>query len=99
MKFGMQAVFTAIPDQGNQLAQVMLKAAKIVAELEGCELYLVQQSLTDEQKVLVTELWKNADCHKASLSCHSVQQLIAQAKPMLANVEAIPAKLIGGHGI
>ena len=43
MKFGMQAILTAVQGKGDDLADIMLRASKVVSELEGCELYLVQQ--------------------------------------------------------
>lgn len=99
MKFGMQAVLTAAPNKGNALAQIMLEASAIVASLQGCELYVVQQALRDETKVLITEIWASQADHQASLSNELVLALIGRAKPIIAGMEHHPAQFLGGHGI
>ncbi len=99
MKFGMQTVLTAVPEKGDELAEIMLVASQIVSEIEGCELYLVQQALTDKTQILITELWVSAEHHQASLKNEKVIELITKAKPIISGVDGKPAKLIGGHGI
>lgn len=99
MKFGMQAVLTASEGNGDQLADIMLSASKAVAKLEGCELYLVQKSMTNELQILITELWSSKEHHQASLKNEEVLSLIAKAKPIIAGMEGNPAIFIGGHGI
>jgi len=99
MKFGMQAILEASPGKGDELAEIMLQASKIVSTLQGCELYIVQQSLTDSSKILITEVWENKEFHQASLSNSSVRELIGKAKPILVGMEHNPAVYIGGHGL
>lgn len=98
MKFGMQAILTAVPNQGHALAKIMLEAASVVASVKGCERYIVQQSLTDEAKVLITEVWASQEDHQASLSNEQVRALIARAKPIIAAMEHHPAQFLGGYG-
>lgn len=45
MKFGLQATLQAQPGKGEELSTLMLEATKRIAELEGCELYVIQRSL------------------------------------------------------
>lgn len=99
MKFGMQAVITAKEGKGGELVDIMLEASQAVAEMEGCLLYLVQQSLTDDSKVLITEVWASKESHAASLTNETVRTLIMKAKPIIVDMDHIPAKYIGGHGI
>ena len=35
MKFGMQAILTAVPNEGNALAKIMLEAESIMAPVNG----------------------------------------------------------------
>lgn len=98
MKFGMQAILTAVPNEGNALAKIMLEAASTVAPVKGCERYIVQQSLTDDTKILITEVWASQEDHQASLSNEQVQALIARAKPIIATMEYHPAQFLGGYG-
>lgn len=99
MKFGMQAVLTAAPGKGAELAEIMLQASQTVSSLNGCELYIVQQSLINEDEILITEVWSSKEDHQASLSYDNVRALITRAKPIIANMKGKPAKLVGGHGL
>ncbi|MFM9270166.1 putative quinol monooxygenase [Halomonas elongata] len=99
MKFGMQAILTAAPGKGYELAEIMLKASQVVARLDGCELYIIQQSTSEESKILITEVWDSMQSHQASLETTEVQNIIAEAKPMIVDMEHHPAKCLGGHGL
>ncbi|PCK03014.1 MAG: antibiotic biosynthesis monooxygenase [Alteromonadaceae bacterium] len=99
MKFGMQAVLTAAPGKGQELSEIMLQAAEIVGKLDGCELYLVQQAIADESKVLITEVWLSQEAHQASLTNEAVRALIGKARPILEGMEHHPARYLGGHGL
>ena len=99
MKFGMQAVLTSTPGKGTELAGIMLRASKAVSTMKGSELYLVQQSLTDENQILITELWSTKEDHQASLSNETVRALITEAKPIISAMSGNPAKFVGGHGV
>lgn len=99
MKFGMQAVITAAEGKGDELANIMLQAANLVSTMDGCILYLVQQSLTDDSKVLITEVWDNKASHEMSLTNDNVKALIIQAKPIIVGMDHNPAKVIGSHGL
>lgn len=99
MKFGMQAVLTATEGKGDELADIMLQASHAVSNVNGCVLYIVQQSVTDESKILITEVWESKEAHQASLANQKVRELIGKAKPIIAGMEHHPASLVGGHGI
>jgi len=99
MKFGMQAVIIAAEGKGDELAHIMLQASEVVSTMDGCILYLVQQSLTDNSKVLITEVWANKEFHAASLTNENVRALIMKAKPIITGMDHNPAKYIGGYGL
>jgi quinol monooxygenase YgiN len=99
MKFGMQAVITAAQGKGDELAHIMLQASEVVSTMDGCILYVVQQSLTDNAKVLITEVWTNKEAHAASLTNENIRTLIMKAKPIIIGMDHNPAKYIGGHGL
>lgn len=99
MKFGMQAVLISAPGKGAELAEIMKQAAQTVSSMKGCELYIVQQSLANEDEVLITEVWSSKEDHKASLANENIRALITKAKPIITSMESKPAKVIGGHGI
>lgn len=99
MKFGMQAVLTAAEGKGDELAEYMLQASRVVSSIDGCLLYIVQQSLTDASKVLISEVWESKEAHQASLNDERVRALITQAKPIIIGMEHHPAVFVGGHGV
>ncbi len=99
MKFGMQAVLTSVEGKGSELASIMKQASEAVSSLKGCELYVVQQSLTNENEILITEVWSSKEDHQASLINENVRALIVQAKPIIAAMEGKPAKFLGAHGL
>ena len=99
MKFGMQVVMTATPGKGEELASIMLKAAKLVSKLKGCQVYIVQLSTSEKDTVLITEVWNSEEDHKASLSVPEIRELIGKAKPLIVSLTHHMAKPLGGVGI
>ncbi len=95
----MHAVLTSVPGKGAELSEIMNQASETVSSMKGCELYIVQQSLANENEVLITEVWSSKEDHQASLSNEKVRALITRAKPIIASMEGKPAKVIGSHGI
>ncbi len=99
VKFGMQVVMTAAPGKGNDLAQIMLAASKLLEKLEGCQMYVVQLSRSEEDTVLITEVWESQEDHKASLSVPDIRALIGKARPLIINMTHHSATPLGGVGI
>lgn len=99
MKFGMQVVMTAQPGKGGELGELMLKASEVVAELDGCGIYIVQVSVEDADKVLVAEVWESSEAHKTALANPAVLELIMKARPLIAEMEHHIAKPLGGKGL
>lgn len=95
-KFGMQAVITAQPDKANDLALLLLEAAKLLAADEKCECYSVQQSIADPEKIYISEVWENEQAHKASLTNPAIREVITKAMPFIASMNATPTTYLGG---
>ena len=51
------ATFRARGGRGAQLAERLLRAASVMADVPGCELWLVQRDLDDPDMIRVTEMW------------------------------------------
>jgi quinol monooxygenase YgiN len=99
-RIGLHGKLTAIPGRRDALVDHLLHAAKLVEDAPGCELYFVSVSATDADAVWVTEVWRSAEDHQASLSRPGVRELIGQVMPMLAGPpERIDTVPIGGKGI
>jgi quinol monooxygenase YgiN len=78
----------------------MLEAGRLMADAPGCELYLVSRDGEDPDAVWITEAWSSAEDHHASLGLPGVPELIARARPIIAELgpsqEFVP---IGGVGL
>lgn len=99
MNFGMQVVMTATPKKGEELAGLMLQASKLVSSLKGCKLYIVQLSTSEQDTVLITEIWDSKEDHQASLSVPAIQELIGKARPLISGMAHHSGNPLGGHGI
>src|SRR3954453_13991254 len=51
------ATFCARAGRGAQLAERLLRAASLMADVPGCELWLVQRGLDDPDMIRVPERW------------------------------------------
>lgn len=94
-KFGMQVALTAQEGKGGELAVIMLKASELVTSMSGCHAYIVQLSVTDENRILITEVWESQAAHQASLANPDVLALISQAKPLITDMQHEMGKPLG----
>jgi quinol monooxygenase YgiN len=98
-KFAMYGKLTAHPGQRDVLVQILLEAAEQLKSAEGCELYIVNVSDDDPDAVWVTELWRDAEAHAASLKNQSVLALIQRGRSLIAGAEPVRLRPVGGKGI
>ncbi|WP_316244805.1 putative quinol monooxygenase [Paenibacillus rubinfantis] len=98
-KFGMYAKFTAKPGERDQLVNILLEAAAGAEAAPDCELYVVNVSETEPETVWVTEVWSSAEVPDASLQEEATRTMIQRAMPLIAGVESIPLRPVGGKGI
>ena len=98
--YGCYVKFVAQPGQRDTLVELLLQAAKGVEAAPGCELYIINTSPAEAESVWVTEVWRSQAEHDASLTFESAQELIRQARPLLAGpperIEVVP---VGGKGL
>lgn len=100
-KYGLHGKLQAVDGKGEQLAAILLQAAKLVATAHGCRLYLVSKDASDPNAVWVTEVWDAKEDHDNSLKVPGVRELIGRAMPIL---EGMPEKgmvleVLGGAGL
>ncbi len=55
-----------------------------INEMPGCLSYIVAHDPEDAETIWVTEVWDNAESHKASLQIPAVQDTIKHALPLIA---------------
>ena len=95
--YGLIGKISAAAGQRDALAAILLEST---ASMPGCLSYVIATDPADASGLWITEVWDNADSHKASLSLPAVQAAIAKAKPLIAGfsnrVETVP---LGGYGL
>ena len=95
--YGLIGKMTAVSGQRDALIALMLAG---VEAMPGCLSYVVAHDLSDPDAIWITEVWDNAASHQVSLSLPAVQQVIAAARPLIADVgDAVVTTPVGGHGL
>ncbi|GAB4271041.1 MAG: hypothetical protein Kow0080_16050 [Candidatus Promineifilaceae bacterium] len=97
--FAMCGKLTTKPGKRGEFVQILRQAAAIVAQMAGCRMYLVTESLDNADVIHVLELWESAEAHEASLQDEAVRGLIGQAMPLLGGASAgSRLRVVGGFG-
>jgi quinol monooxygenase YgiN len=55
--------------------------------LPGCLSYIVARDPADTTAIWITEVWTDAESHKASLALPEVQAAIARARPLVTGFD------------
>src|SRR5262245_3810669 len=95
--YGVIARIRAVPGQRDALIAILISES---SRMPGCLSYVIAHHPRDADSLWVTEVWQSQGRHRASLSLPTVQQAIAQGRPLIAEFrerfETVP---IGGHGL
>jgi quinol monooxygenase YgiN/mannose-6-phosphate isomerase-like protein (cupin superfamily) len=99
---GRYVKFTAQPARGDELAQLLLRAADSVRDAKGCELYVINRATAESDVVWVTELWMDQaalDESVEQLRTEEGQARIAEVMGLLQGPpELIELEPLGGVG-
>lgn len=98
-KFGLYGKIIAQPGQCDALVAGLLEAAALMQHVPGCELYIVNVSASEPDVVWVTEVWRSASDHQASLGLEEIKALIKRTVPLIAGGERIEIIPIAGKGL
>jgi len=98
-KFGLYSKIMAQPGQRDALVAGLLEAAALMQHIRGCELYIVNVSTSEPDVVWVTEVWRNASDHQASLAQEEIKELIKRTMPLINGGERIGIVHIAGKGL
>jgi mannose-6-phosphate isomerase-like protein (cupin superfamily)/quinol monooxygenase YgiN len=96
--------FTAEPGRGDELAELLLRAADALRDTAGCELYLINRAKEQPDQVWVTELWLSQEALDASLEqlrSDEGQAQVAQVMALLSPdhpPERVDLEPLGGVG-
>lgn len=93
------ATFDAKPGEGDGLADGLLRAASLVADAPGCQLWLVSRDQADGDTIRVTERWASREQCDAALGLDGVAESAARVMEVLASPpEVVDAEPLGGAG-
>lgn len=96
-RIGLYVRFRARPGQRDALAARLLTAAEGMAGVAGCELYVVNTAPDEPDTVWVTEVWRSAADHEASLTVPGTRAFIEETLPLMAGPpERIDTTPLGG---
>lgn len=94
-RFGRIGQIKAIPGKRDELLTYLLAGSEA---MPGNLAYIVAKDAVDGDAIWITEVWKDAAAHKASLGLPQVQAAITKARPIIAgfgtSAEIIP---VGGR--
>jgi quinol monooxygenase YgiN len=95
--FGLIGRMMAVPGQRDALIAILLESTQ---QMPGCKSYVIARDPKDADAVWVTEVWADAESHRASLELPEVQRAIARAKPLIVSfAEYHITDPVGGHGL
>jgi quinol monooxygenase YgiN len=99
-RVGRYSKLKAREGQGDVLVEHMLGVAQLLADVPGCELYVINISAAETDTVWVTEVWSSQAELDASLTLDSVKALVEQVVPLLAEPpERVHILPVGGKGL
>jgi quinol monooxygenase YgiN len=91
------ATFHASPGRGGKLAERLLHAATLVAELPGCELWRVDRDLSNPETIRVSEIWASEEQSDAALSLPGVREDAERVTELLTQApEVVDGEPLGG---
>ncbi len=95
--YGLIAKVHAVSGERDRLISILVQG---VAGMPGCISYIVAKDQTDPDTIWITEVWDSQASHEASLTLPSVQEAIAQGRPLIASFsDRIVTEPVGGHGL
>jgi quinol monooxygenase YgiN len=99
LRYGISGSMGTKPGQRDAVVALLLRDVEEMKAV-GCDLYVVSVSDDKPDTIFITEVWKTADAHKASLQLPSVKAAIAEAMPMLSGeFEQVTYSVVGGLGL
>jgi quinol monooxygenase YgiN len=101
MRIGRYARSSALQGRGDALADGLLRAAALLEDAEGCELYVINRVPGDPDTVWVTEIWASREALDASLQLPGVPELIGEVLPLVdrESMELVELLPVGGLGL
>ena len=84
--YGLIVKLTVVPGRRDEMIGILKDSA---ADMPGCLSYVVAKDSSDENAILVTEVWENSASHDASLSLPSVKNAMLRGKGLISSFDKI----------
>lgn len=98
--YAMTGKLMAQAGKRGALVDILLRASSVVAQMQGCRAYIVNEDVVDDTYVWIFEMWDDKEAHDASLKDERVRSLIAEAMPLMGGApDGAELRVVGGHGI
>lgn len=95
--YGQSTTFSAQNGKTAKLSDILAEAAKVMSDVDECQLYVVSKDSEVQSHLQVFEVWNTKDDHENALENPAANELIAQARPLLdGQPETIELDVIGG---
>jgi quinol monooxygenase YgiN len=100
-KYGVYGKLKTKQGKGQELAAILLEAARLMNQAKGCRLYIVHREPGEEDSIGVTEVWDSKEDHDNSLNLPGSRELIAKAMPLLDGPpkKGVEFEVFGGKGL
>jgi len=82
--YGLIGKIRVVPGRRDELLAILGEATK---GMPGCLSYVVARDPADTTAVWVTEVWTDAESHKASLNLPQVKAAIDKARPLITGFD------------
>ena len=95
--YGLIGKLISVEGKREELIAILLEG---INEMPGCLSYIVAKDQKDSNGIWITEVWKDQESHKASLSLPVVRAAIKKGKPLIAGFgEQTIIEPVGGYGL
>lgn len=99
--YGRTGTMKAKEESADELAAILLEAADLVSNMDGCRIYIVGKDVNDAAMIWVYEIWESKEHHAKSLQREEVRALISKAMPLIDSFPdgGVEMDILGGAGI
>ena len=86
-KFCVYGKLMAQEGKVQELTAYMQEVVKEMQNLDTCFCYILGEKVDEPNSIYIYEVWESEQAHNASLTLEVFQNLIAKARPIIADME------------
>lgn len=95
--YGLIGKIRTRPGQRDLLASILLKGTQ---GMPGCLSYIIANDPKDPDALWITEVWIDAESHRASLNLPAVKAALTEGRPLILGFgERFETRPLGGYGL